>query len=245
MASTIHEFVTVMISDSIKTQLAAIKENSNKPTQRLIQNIKHLGSRQVKLDGLDRRRASDSQFLIKGSYYPGIVIELAYSQSFKSLRGKAQDLIVNSYGSIQLVIGLETESKKSYKISAWRADFTRSENKDAVRMKAVIEQDVIRDSDGKLKSGSMTFQLQDFGRNLATSYPNADLTKVITLHYNELADYLAEAQECDVQPPSIPNMIRWMEPPPPAEALIPEDEKKFRDLKRKSSAHSEALDSDY
>jgi hypothetical protein len=149
----------------------------------------------------------DKPFLIKGCYYPGIVIELAYSQSFESLRWKAQDLIVDSDGSIQLVIGLEIESKKSCKISAWRADLIRSKDRDTVRMKAVIEQDVIRDSHGKLKPGSTTFQLQSFGRNLVTAYPHADLTKVIALHHNDLADYLAEAEEIDVQQPPGPNMI--------------------------------------
>ena len=212
MTGTIHGFVAVMISDSIKTQLAAIKEASDEPTKRLIQSIRDLSSRQIKLYGSDSRRAPDRQFLIKGSYYPGVVIELAYSQSFESLRWKAQDLIVNSDGRIQLVIGLEIEGKKSYKISAWRADFIRSEDKVTVRMKAVIEQDVIRDSDGKLKPGSMTFQLNDFGTNLATTYPNADLTKVIALHYNDLADYLAEAEEFDVKQPPGPDMIGWKEP---------------------------------
>ena len=132
-----------MISDSIKTQLAAIKETSNESTRRLIQSIHSLCSRQIKLYGSDDRREPDRQYLIEGSYYPGVILELAYSQSFQSLRCKAQDLIVDSDGKIQLVIGLEIENKKSCKISAWRADFIRSKDGDTVRMKTVIEQDIV------------------------------------------------------------------------------------------------------
>ena len=91
----------------------------------------------------------------------------------------------------------------------------------------------------------MTFQLQDFGSNLKTTYPDADLTKVIVLDYNHLAGYLTKAEELDIQRPLGPNMRGWKEPAQEAEELTPEDEKKFRELERKSSARSGALDSDY
>ena len=213
MPSTIHEFVSGKIKDSIKMQLAAIKENSNEPTKRLIESIGELSSRRIKFHGSDGHRAPDGQFLIEGSYYPGVVVEVAYSQSFKSLKEKAENFIVGSNGSIQLVIGLETESKTPYQISAWRPGITRSGNQDVVTMGAVIEQDVIQESDGKLKPGSMTFQLKDFGTNLATTYPNAHLTKVIALHYNDLADYLAQAKKFDVQLPPRPNTIQLRQLP--------------------------------
>lgn len=130
---------------------------------------------------------------------------MAYSEDFISLRTKAEDLIVGSSGNIQPVIGLETGNNQSYKISAWRPDFVRFGNEDAVKMKAIIEQDEIRTSDGKIRPGSMIFQLQDFGGNLATTYPHAGLTKTITLCYHDLVEYLTRAQQFDVQRPPFPN----------------------------------------
>ena len=75
-------------------------------------------------------------------------------------------------------------------------------------METVIEQDTIRDIDGKLKPGSLTFQLRDFGSNLAATFPNANLTRLITLRYKDLVDYLVEAEEFQnqKQPPG-PNNI--------------------------------------
>lgn len=246
MPSIIHDSVGQKIGDSIKKQLAVIEKASDEPTRRLIQNIESIGSGRIKFNDVNGHREPDQQFGIENSYYPGIVIEVAYSQSFKSLRHKADDFIVDSDGKIQLVIGLEIESKKSCKISAWRSDFTRFENKDIVAMKAVIEQDIIRDEDGKVKSGSIIFQLQDFGTNLAIIYPDADLTKIITLHYNDLADYVARAEKKQSIrfPPPQPNLERRKRSPSPEEKLRSEDEK-FRRAESMTLAHLEAADSDY
>jgi hypothetical protein len=250
MPSIIHEKVNQLISDSIKKQLATIEITSNnESTKRLIQSISSTGSGNIKLFDVDGHREPDQQFAIEDCYYPGVVIEVAYSQSFEELERKADDLIVNSEGNIQLVIGLETESKKAFKISAWRPDFTRSENenKNTVAMKTIIEQDTIRDEDGKVKSGSITFQLQDFGTNLAITYPDADLTKEIVLHYNDLAGYLVKAEKRkNIQrPPPPSNLEKRKQSPLPKEELRSEDEEKFRPLESMSFARSEAADSDY
>ncbi|ERF68779.1 hypothetical protein EPUS_07266 [Endocarpon pusillum Z07020] len=113
-------------------------------------------------------------------------------------------------------------------------------------MRAAVEQDVIRDNDGNLESRSLTFQLRDFANNLATTFPDANLNEVITLHYGDLANYLARAEKFQAQKqrPNLDNM-GILEPSPPAEELTAEDEKKFHDLENQSSARSEALDPDH
>ena len=185
----------------IKSQLAVIVETtSNEDTKKLIQDIEAGLARSVWFDDSKNKREPDQQFLVRGSYYPGVIIEVAYSQSFKKLRRKAYDFIVGSTGSVQLVIGLETGNKKSksFKISVWRPEFYRSENKDAVRMKTIAERDIIRGSDGTLKPGYLRFHLRDFDEDLTIKYPYAELTKEITLDYDVLARYLIRAEQFDV-----------------------------------------------
>ncbi|KAF7502435.1 hypothetical protein GJ744_005818 [Endocarpon pusillum] len=208
MLGTIHELAAEAIGDLIKSQLATIVETtSNEGTQQLIGEIRAGCSRQVQLNGPKTFRQPDKQFLVKGSYYPGIVIEFACSESFKELRQKAYDFIVRSGGRVQLVIGLEAGSKKLFKISAWRPEFYRSENGDAMRMKAITDRDIIRYSDGTLKSGCFRFHLQDFGRDLAVHYPDAHLTTEIALDYDVLAGYIIDAEQCDVLSPPGPDII--------------------------------------
>jgi hypothetical protein len=247
MPSSIHEFINRKIDYSIQNQLAVIEETSNEPTKRLIQSISSIGSRDIKFFNVDGHREPDQQYAVEDCYYPGVVIEMAYSQPFEELRCKADNFIVDSYGNIQLVIALETGNKKACKISAWRPDFTRSENEDTVAMKTIIEQDTIRDEDGKVKSGSITFQLQDFGTNLAITYPDADLTKEIVLHYNDLAGYLVKAEKWEniQRPPPPSNLGKRKQPPLPKEELRSEDEEKFRRLESMPFTRSEAADSDY
>ena len=134
-----------------------------------------------------------------GSYYPGVLLEVGCPKKLKSLREKAEDFIVGSGGQIQLMISLDIGEKKSnsMKISAWRPKFYQRGNKLTVKMKAVMDQNEIRDSHGKVFPGSFSFQLRDFGSNLDrnTRYAGAHLTKVITLDYHDLVNYLTKAQK--------------------------------------------------
>ncbi|ERF69115.1 hypothetical protein EPUS_01071 [Endocarpon pusillum Z07020] len=228
MPSTIHDLTAEAIGDLIKSQLAAIGEKtSNEVTKRLIHEITPRVSRHVQLGGPKTFREPDKQFLIKGFYYPGIIIEFAYSQSFEQLRQKAYDFTVRSGGRVQLVIGLETGNKKLFKISAWRPEFCRSENRDAVRMKTITDQDIIRDSNGTLKPGCLRFHLRDFGRDLATNYPGAHLAEEIALDYDVLAGYLIDAEQCDVPPSPDADIIMSEYSFSSEEELTPEDEKKI------------------
>lgn len=246
MHGRIHELTVWAMSDLIRSQLAAIAENpSNENTKRLIHDIRPALSSHVKLSDPKTFREPDQQFFIKGSYYPGVVIEIAYSESFEQLQHKAYDFTVRSGGEVQLVIGLERAREKSFKISTWQPEFYQFKNKDAVRMKTVVDQDIIRDSDGTLRPGSLRFHLQDFGRNLATRYPDADLTKEIVLDYGVLAECLIDAEQCDVPSPPNPDIIMSESPFSSEEKLTPEDEKNICDLERRSAARSEASDPDY
>lgn len=110
-------------------------------------------------------------------------------------------------------------------------------------IKTIVDRDIIRDSDGNLKPGCLEFYLWDFGYDLPTTHPNADLTKVIALHYNDLADYLAET-ELPRKPRPVSN-IEVQEYPPSEEKLTSEDEKKCCALEKKPADHSEALDPDF
>ena len=202
--------MTEMVGDLIKNQLAAIlSTTSNEDTKRLIEGIISLGASTIHFGRLKTFRQPDQQFRDKKTYYPGVVMEIARSQSFKQLRRKAFDFIVKSDGRVQLVIGLEVGHKKVFKISCWRPEFYRLKNPDAMRMKTVINQEIIRESDGTLRSGDLRFHLQDFSTDLANKYPDADLTKEIVLDYHILAKYLIDTEQWKDRPPSPhPDLIK-------------------------------------
>ncbi len=249
MATKIHELMNDGVSDSIKSQLAVIAQRtSNGDTKKLIKDIKAPLSAVIKLYGLETFVSPDQQFVIHGQYFPGVVIEIAHSQVFKKLRRKARKLVTRSFGQVHLVIGLET-GKRSLKISAWCPEFYQFENQDALRMKTLIDQDVIREGDGKLKPGSFTFYLRDFGTDLATKYPGADLTEEIVLSYDVLAEYLRDAEDGDVSPPldigKSKGLILEDSCSSAEDKVTSEDDGNFLELERTSAARLEALDFDY
>jgi hypothetical protein len=196
--SLTHEVTVSKALYLIQTQLDLMQEISNEPVKRLTQDINMGGSRNCQLYGADTRLQPDGQFVVQGSYFPGVVLEVAHSQDFGSLQKKAENLIVKSKGKIQLVIGLET----AYKISAWRSEVIRVGDQDTVQMKTIVNRDVIQDADGNRKPGSLVFHLKDFGTDLETKYPGADLTKAITLDYQKLAEIITTAHKSDVPFPN-------------------------------------------
>lgn len=68
------------------------------------------------------RHEPDIRFQHKNAAWPGVVIEVAYSQKRKSLLGLADNYILGSYGGIGVVVGLDLDYRKSKEasISVWR-----------------------------------------------------------------------------------------------------------------------------
>lgn len=246
MTSPLHEVISKRTDRLIEDQLTAIlTTTSNEDTKQFIEGIMSLGTSAIHFSGLKTFRRPDQQFCHRKTYYPGVVIEIACSQSFKQLRRKAFDFIVNSRGGVQVVIGLETGPNKSFKISLWRSEIYRLANHDALRVKNVLDQDIIRDSDGMLRSGDLRFHLQDFDEFAAIKYPNADLTEEIVLDYEILAQYLiATEQQHDRARSLRPDLILPEYPHSEEEELTSEDEEEFGELERRSEERSEALDPD-
>ena len=64
----------------------------------------------------------DIMFKQEDAIWPGVVIEVANSQKKKSLPDLADDYILGTYGSINVVVGLDLDYRKSKKasVSIWR-----------------------------------------------------------------------------------------------------------------------------
>jgi len=110
----------------------------------------------------------NAMFTHVGARWPGVVIEVSYSQKRKDLRDLADDYILESNGGIGLVIGLDIEYRGSRKatVSTWRLKQTIDEQgEEQYRASPVIENQIFRDEDGKpntaLGSG-LRIELKDF-----------------------------------------------------------------------------------
>lgn len=86
----------------------------------------------------------DAAFTHRNAQWPGIIIEVSFSQKNKSLKGLAEDYILGSDGNIRVVVGLNIEYKQSKKatISVWRPQYVKQRDgrEDLVSMQTVLDQ---------------------------------------------------------------------------------------------------------
>jgi hypothetical protein len=123
MISPIHEKLLASTEQDILSQLSTIGAGNGSAAP-LAQRIHSLRSSTIYLqDGATHD--PDTQFVYEAAKFPGVVIEIAYSQSRKDggkdLARLADHYIVESSGSINMVIGIAVDYRATKKatISIW------------------------------------------------------------------------------------------------------------------------------
>jgi len=125
MPSRIHETFLGKVVGDLKQQLTSIA-SSESPSARFAQNIEADGSSDISFgDPEYGNHQPDNQLQYSHSPYPGVVIEVSYSQKRKMLKRLADDYILGSYGNICVVVGLDIEyGGEEATLSLWRAQIT-------------------------------------------------------------------------------------------------------------------------
>lgn len=140
MPGTLHELFLEEVKMDIQGQLVKIRENSNSIAD-LVHHIKSQGSSPMILQNGNVYNP-DIRFGHPDFFYPGVVIEIAYSQSRKDLDSLAERYIVQSGGAIKVVIGLELEYRKGRKavLSIWRPKHEEEGGKPHVTARKTISE---------------------------------------------------------------------------------------------------------
>jgi hypothetical protein len=143
MPSRLHEQLGREISGDIERQLLSIA-NGTGPAAQFAQNIKPTGSLTLTFDDPQYgKHEPDASFTHSDAQYPGVVIEISYSQKRKDLRRLADDYILGSDGSIHAVVGVDVEYRhKSATLSIWqpRIQVNHSGEKELVAYRTLSNQ---------------------------------------------------------------------------------------------------------
>ena len=123
MLSDVHEILGSYILHDISTQLDAMR-SGNDSVATIAQNIIHTGSATIYFED-GGTHDPDIEFRYKSAQYPGVVIEIAYTQSGKDLQKLADHYIVESSGNIQTVIGISVnyQGAKEATLSIWHPKY--------------------------------------------------------------------------------------------------------------------------
>ena len=121
MHSAVHEIFTAGVVKDIVDKVEAISSRSD-DAGTFARDILNCGSTTITFDDTEYgRHDPDASFSHSEARYPGVVVEVSYSQKRKVLERIAEEYILGSNGDICVVIGLDIEySGTMATLSVWR-----------------------------------------------------------------------------------------------------------------------------
>ncbi|PTU21997.1 hypothetical protein P175DRAFT_0492608 [Aspergillus ochraceoroseus IBT 24754] len=129
--------------------------------------------------------------------YPGVVVEISYSQNGKDLKKLAWDYIVHSNGDIKVVVGIDINygGMQDSTLSMWRPSYVHEEGED---MDLLEIQQEIKNQPFRAKDGSHVNQMKSIPLKLSDFAPDelsASFQGIQTeISYAKLAEVLTFAE---------------------------------------------------
>jgi hypothetical protein len=152
MPSEVHELFIDQVEDAIRSQLKAIRDGSGRKAQ-FAQKVRPARSTEIQIASASSSKSKyepDASFWHDDAQYPGVIIEVAYSQKKTRLGRLAENYILDSDASVRAVVGLDIEygKKGSRKatISIWRPQLL--DTVDGSELRAVQE---VEDQVGQIR----------------------------------------------------------------------------------------------
>lgn len=121
MPTALHEKLVAKIVRNISRQLDSIADRAG-PAAKFAENIESAGSTTITFDDSDfGRHDPDASFIHNDAEYPGVVIEMSYSQKRRDLARLADDYILGSDAMIRAVVGVDADyTGKTATVSIWQ-----------------------------------------------------------------------------------------------------------------------------
>ena len=147
MPSPLYDLFCADVVSKILNQLTELQK-SDEAFGDFARKIKHLSISRIRLpnDTNNRKqtyseRFPDTSFIHEYAKYPGVIIEVCYSQKARATADLADDYILDTNASMNAVIALNIEYRgsKNATISVWRPHKITVDGVKELEAKAVIE----------------------------------------------------------------------------------------------------------
>ncbi|KAH3055757.1 hypothetical protein KXW16_006504 [Aspergillus fumigatus] len=203
MPTPLHEIFCAEVAGEITRQLEAIKQSGN-PSTEFAKEIKPFASSRLKLPETTNNgkveyiiREPDASFGHYKAQYPGVIVEICYSQKSRDIRDLADDYILCTDGSVNAVVCLDIEYRNSKKatVSIWRPKYKFEDGVEVFEASPEVDQKIFRTNDGQPSElDSLRLNLKDFATvELTRSYPNLDSQEII-ISSKQLCEFLSRAE---------------------------------------------------
>lgn len=133
MISQLHEVFLARVIKEIQDRLHTFQAVDDL-SGAFARKIQHNGSGELMLrdeddeDGIIIRHNPDASFIHDDEPWPGVILEVSFSQNLKDLSYIADDYILETEGDIRVVVGLSIDyNTKKGTISVWRPNYFTNE----------------------------------------------------------------------------------------------------------------------
>ena len=150
MPTLLHDLFTASVRKAIDRQLEQIR-GSNEAAL-FAEQVCMAGSSTIEFLADDASLSTkpkhdpDASFWHADAEYPGVIIEVAYSQKKKMLYKLAEDYLLDSYAGVQVVVGLDIEygnkGSRMATLSVWRTELFPTGDGDELRVVQTITDEV-------------------------------------------------------------------------------------------------------
>jgi hypothetical protein len=264
MPAPVHDFFSTSIAREIDKQLQLLGEQSDAIGAFAIQ-IANGGSSRILLkenftdeeaahtQGIPLQRHPDAQFQHWKAVYPGVVLEISYSQDGKDLDKLAWQYIQHSNGDIKAVVGIDVNyGEKESTVSLWQPHYYREgdDELDTLEAQRVIKGEPFRLPNGEPinQERELRLTLSDFATDKLCDILDSP-TLVIT--YGKLAQLLDRAEQMQQVRESAGGTKsgrktkKRQRSSSPAEQIRSDDEARFLEDERRAIKKVAAEDEDF
>ncbi|EAL86725.1 uncharacterized protein AFUA_7G08520 [Aspergillus fumigatus Af293] len=202
MPTAIHDTFCAKLAGEISNQLRQF-EKSEGSVADFAGQIEHFSTSRINLpiDSEDDElkystREPDASFGHPKAQYPGVVIEICYSQKRRDVALLADDYILNTDGSIKVVVCVDIDYKQSQRatLSVWRPEYVTVEGKEYFQTTADVDAQAFRTDDGiPVEDTMLRLSLRDFATDpLLEEY--ADINQEVVITAQQLCAFLQSAE---------------------------------------------------
>ncbi|KAI9770759.1 MAG: hypothetical protein M1840_003009 [Geoglossum simile] len=261
MPTSRHEYLIEGAENAIRCELNRIRCGSDKAAL-FAQKVLLARSTDIYFPVDDAPTTTESKHVPDASFrhadakYPGIIIEVSYSQKRKDLGRLAEEYLLDSDASVRVVIGFDIEygGKGSRKAAllVWRTRVFHTDDGDELRVVQEIADEVFRDDQGNpTDHQGLRLQLSDFACEGLTEDLVGDEDQEILLPTQQLCQYLTAAEDemrrrgmlvKNSLPPGMKKRKRSRTPP---DKMTSDDEAKYVEREQKVAKCMSDDDPDY
>ncbi|KAJ6160271.1 hypothetical protein N7470_004879 [Penicillium chermesinum] len=201
MPSPLHDTFCARIVDEVSKQIRQYQQNS--PVADFAKEVEHFATSRILIpeaaqDGKPTfsRREPDASFGHRQAHFPGVIMEVCYSQKSRCISHLADEYILNTDGSVNVVVAFDVQYKGSRKatISVWRPEYITTEGVEEFRTTAVIDAQPFRTDTGDPAEGiALRLSLRDFATE-ELSQGKAGLDYEILVTSKQLCEFLSSAE---------------------------------------------------